>query len=95
MNDSAKLALIGAGAAVVVIGALYLLARKAGAAVVAVGQAVNPVSDKNIAYQGVNAAGAAVTGDSEFSLGTWLYNVTHADEAKGLLGGALDGAKAP
>lgn len=72
---------IGAGLAVVAIGAAYLLARKAGATVsdaaAAVGTAVNPVSDQNLAYKGVNAVGSAVTGDQSFSLGGWIYDLTH------------------
>lgn len=39
----------------------------------AVGQAVNPTSDQNLAYRGVNAVGEAVTGDASFSLGAWLF----------------------
>lgn len=40
----------------------------------AVGQAINPASDQNIVNKAVTAAGAALTGDDSFSLGSWLYD---------------------
>lgn len=36
---------------------------------------VNPASDKNIVYQGVNSVGSYITGDKDFTLGSWLYGV--------------------
>lgn len=50
----------------------------------AIGAAVNPASDKNIVYQGVNGIGASVSGDKDWSLGTWLYDITHPNEAEQL-----------
>jgi len=41
---------------------------------------VNPASDENLAYEGVNSLGAAATGDDDFRLGTWLYKHTHDAE---------------
>ena len=35
---------------------------------------LNPASDKNIIYRGVNALGQAVTGDDSWALGTSLYS---------------------
>lgn len=43
---------------------------------------VNPVSDQNLAYTGVNKIGSAVTGDKDFSLGVWIYDKTHPAEGK-------------
>ncbi len=64
-----------------VAGTVYLLfGDKIKKALEAAGQAVNPTSDKNLAYTGVNAVGAAVTGDKDFSLGSWLYDVTHPND---------------
>lgn len=69
--------------AVVLVGGLilYFVAKKiagaAGDAAAAVGQAVDPTSDKNLAYRGVNAVGGALTGDDSFSLGGWFYDLTH------------------
>lgn len=48
---------------------------KAAGAAEATAQAVNPTSDQNLAYRGVNAVGAAVSGDPSWSLGSWLYDV--------------------
>lgn len=39
--------------------------------------AVKPSSDQNIAYQTTNKIGAALTGDKNFSLGGWIYDITH------------------
>lgn len=70
----------GAYAALVVVGAfvVYFLGRRVvadvGQAAAAVGEAVNPVSDQNIFYRGVNAVGEAITGAKDFSLGTAIYD---------------------
>lgn len=40
-----------------------------------IGTAVNPASDQNLAYRGVNALGSSLTGDSHFTLGGWLYDL--------------------
>jgi len=40
---------------------------------------LNPVSDKNVIYSGISSVVTNATGQ-ENSLGTWLYNLTHADE---------------
>lgn len=45
-----------------------------------VAQAVNPVSDQNVFYQGTNAVGAAVTGEENFNLGYWIYDLVHGDD---------------
>lgn len=52
-----------------------------------VGTWINPVSDQNLAYRGVNAVGGALVGasgngvnaDGSWTLGGWLYDITHAD----------------
>lgn len=55
--------------------ALYTFVKdEVGAAAGAVGNAVNPTSDTNLAYRGVNAVGEVLTGDPSFSLGSWLYD---------------------
>jgi len=71
---------------------LYLLAGVAGAAAAAVlahrtaqaaeraAQAVNPVNPDNVAYAGVNAIGRALSGREDWSLGVWLYEITHPEE---------------
>lgn len=45
-----------------------------------VGGWVNPLSDQNLAYQGVNEAGRAYTGDNAWTLGGAVYE---AQEARG------------
>lgn len=80
-----KLAL---GAAV--IGVLYYATTRLQAALPSVQQvkdALDPTSDKNLAYTGVNALGNAVAStdpdaagrnaDGSWTLGGWLYDVTH------------------
>jgi hypothetical protein len=57
---------------------LYQARQAAGAVADAVRNgAINPASSNNLAYKSVNAVGGAVTGNENFSLGAWLYEVTH------------------
>lgn len=37
--------------------------------------AVNPASDQNVIYKGVNSVGSYITGDKDFTLGGWIYGV--------------------
>ncbi len=59
--------------------AAYLLWRAKGAIGEVLTTSLNPASDQNLAYKGVNSIGGAVTGDKDFSLGSYLYDLTHAD----------------
>lgn len=43
-------------------------------------QKLDVTSDQNVFYQGANKVVQAVSGDSTNTVGTWLYNLTHADE---------------
>lgn len=43
---------------------------------------LNPTKDTNLAYRGVNSIGAALTGDGEFRLGGWLYDILHPAQAE-------------
>lgn len=43
----------------------------------AVGTAINPADPKNLANEAVTSVGKKITGDSNWSLGTWFYDVTH------------------
>lgn len=45
-----------------------------------IANAVNPASRDNLAYSGVNAIGAELSGQRDFSLGAWIYDVTHPNE---------------
>ena len=64
---------------------VYIVARqfqrKAGDLAAEVGDAVNPLSDRNLAYRATNAVGAAVSGDPTFSLGSWIYDVLHPEDS--------------
>lgn len=80
--------LVIAGGLVAVV-ALWYASKKAGQAfdVVAgaadeVLTAVNPVSDQNLAYRGVNALGSVAAG-RDWNLGEEIYNWTHSKESGG------------
>lgn len=38
---------------------------------------LNPASDQNLIYRGVNSLGEQISGQKGWSLGGWLYDVTH------------------
>lgn len=46
-----------------------------------VGGWVNPTSDKNLAYSGVNAIGGAISGEKDWSLGGAIYDWTHTGQS--------------
>lgn len=65
---------------VVVVGALAVLAvasYKAEKAVIATGEAINPLNDNNVFASSVDAVGAKLSGKSNFKLGAWIYDITH------------------
>lgn len=78
-TDAAKWAAVAAVAAV----ALYFIGRKVAGAIPgaasAVGQAINPVNPDNIFAGSVNAVGGALSGQDDWSLGSWVYDVTHEE----------------
>lgn len=59
----------------VVAGVAYHYAKREAATVA---QAVNPLSDQNVVYSGVNGVGEAITG-KPFNLGHWLYDVINGE----------------
>lgn len=67
----------------------------AGRAASAVGTAVNPTSDQNLAYRGVNAVGASWSGDPNFSLGSWAYDVAPPESLLAKAGNAIYAALFP
>lgn len=72
-----KTVLVLGGAAVIGVYLLYTSGKRAAAAV---GEAVNPVSDQNIFYRGVNAIVDVFddgTKNESNTLGTWLYDLLH------------------
>lgn len=64
--------IVGAGAVV-----LFLLYRARNVLQQTLSTSLNPTSDQNLAYRGVNGVGAAVTGDQGFSLGSYIYDLFH------------------
>lgn len=80
LTGGGVLALVGVAAAAYVI---WKGSRLAAPLVDAAGealQAVNPTNRDNIFYSGVNSVGAAVSGDKDWSLGGWIYDITHPGE---------------
>ena len=58
---------------------LYKATGKVAGAAASVGNAINPLNHDNVFASAVNKAGAAVSGDANWSLGGWVYDLTHAD----------------
>ena len=73
---------VGVVAAVGVVGALgvWYAKNQAIKAAGVVGDAINPVNDNNIFASGVNAVGAKISGNKHWSLGSWIYDITHDSE---------------
>ncbi len=84
-----KLALF-AGAGLVL---LYVVSKLTGAGTAALNsagtalQAVNPLNNDNVIYQGVNSGVQAATGDGSATFGTWLYDLINPAPTE-LSGGA-------
>lgn len=87
-DNQTKYLLIGGG--VLLVGTVAYLHWQAGRAVDTVkevsqdvGAAINPVSDENIFYQGVNALVQAFTLDADTTLGVKAYEWIHGDDIAG------------
>lgn len=60
-----------------------MLGKSLGETAHAAVESVNPLNKNNVVYRGLNAVGDVVDDgedDNSWSLGAWVYNVTHADE---------------
>jgi len=68
---------VGMVAAVAVVGAVavYVAEKKAREAASQIGQAINPVNSNNIFASGVDSVGAKLSGNKNFKLGGWIYDV--------------------
>jgi len=64
-------AFVGAGAVLALALLAWLAFRRGGP----LEGAFNPASDKNLAYGGVNAAGAAITGNPDYNFGAALFEL--------------------
>jgi len=61
------------------VGVTYFFYREGKKAAAAVGDAFTPTSQTNIFHRGTNAVGSALTGNSNFSLGSWVYDLFNDD----------------
>lgn len=43
----------------------------------AVPESVKPSSENNIIYKGLGGIGATISGDKNWTLGGWIYDITH------------------
>lgn len=68
---------VGSAAVDLITGTVGGVVKETGTTVFGNANALVPQSPDNLAYGGINALGSAATGDQNFSLGSWLYNVTH------------------
>ncbi len=69
-----KVGMVVAVAAVGAVG-LYFAEKKARVAVAAVGEAIDPTNNDNVFASGVDKVGAKLTGNENFKLGGWIYDV--------------------
>lgn len=60
-------------------GALPAVGNAAGQVAGAAVGVVNPVNPENIFYQIANGVGTGISGDKDFTVGGWLYELTHGD----------------
>ncbi|WP_431257217.1 hypothetical protein ACQ86G_21530 [Roseateles chitinivorans] len=73
--DAGDAKVIAIGAAVAVVGVLVW--KGAGKIGEVLSTDLNPASDKNLAYRGVNGIGSWLSGDPDWSLGTAIYDGLH------------------
>lgn len=76
------LMLIGLGVGVPVLGFIGYKLYGAKEAVGAALDKVNPASSNNFVNQGVESLGQAITGDENFTLGGWAFDITHGDDGQ-------------
>lgn len=81
MGLKSDILVVGCAATVLLLAGWYAK-KKLAVAVTAAAPYVNPLDSRNLAYSGVNAVGGAITGDTGFTLGGWIYDITHPNVAK-------------
>jgi hypothetical protein len=75
--------LVGVGLGLVALVGLALAGRKLAGLAVTAAPLVTPTSSDNIIYGGIiGGTGRALSGDREWSLGGWLYDVTHDTDSR-------------
>lgn len=80
--------IIGVALGVAVLGIAWYLKRRAGD----VGAAINPLSDQNVFYQGANSTVQALTGKTDVTLGTWIYDFINGDKERQMMNELLSPA---
>jgi len=61
-------------------GVVLYKANKAGQAIKeTVSKDLNPASNENIINKGVSSVGASISGNENWSLGGWIYDITHPE----------------
>lgn len=95
MSERELLILVGI-VAVVLVGAGYAATK----AVQAVAPELNPLNPENIFAGTVNQVGKQVTGETDWTLGGYIYDVTHPEDPDGnqapdIFGKILDGILIP
>lgn len=70
------------GAVVIVaVGVLFVKSKTEDGAETLFSEWLNPASDKNLIYNGIiGGTGRVLSGDPSWSLGSWLYDITHDQE---------------
>jgi len=68
---------LGSGAVDLITGTVGGVVHQAGQVIADNPAAFVPADPANIVYGNINSAGAAVSGNQNFSLGVWLYDLTH------------------
>ncbi|MEO8805845.1 MAG: hypothetical protein ABI433_07175 [Burkholderiaceae bacterium] len=96
MNESTKLMIIVGGVAVVAYIA-YKAVPKVAAAVGDAAQAVNPLNHDNVIAGAANKVGGIIAGDESgnWTLGGWIYDLTHKAYDPNDLGPARTNTTAP
>lgn len=69
---------------VVLGGFAYLGAKKTRETAGEVGEAINPLNNDNVFASGVDAVGARLSGEANWSLGGWIYDVVNGSPAEQL-----------
>lgn len=67
--------IVAIGGVVLVLG--YIIIKGSEDAIVATATAINPVNPDNVINRGVNAVGTTLSRDPYWTLGGWLYDITH------------------
>lgn len=68
------------GGAIDSVGVAFDTAKKAATTLVT--KDLNPASQENVVNRGVSSALQWATGDDNFTLGGWIYDITHPEPAK-------------